>query len=83
MGNEFNIGDDDWEIIMSSRSDGRKVSHTASESAATLKAEETRDVLEASLGDVKEIILETHSSGKYLVKSIFLRRYSSLRARFK
>ena len=38
------------------RSQGRKFPQTASESTADLKRGQTRDDLQASLGDVKEII---------------------------
>lgn len=58
--------------MISLQSDGRNFSQATSESAAALKAKETREDLHASLGDVKERILEMQSSGKILVISIFL-----------
>ena len=59
--------------MISSQSDGRKFAHTASESAISLKDGDTRDNWHASLGDVKEIIVATHSSGRtFVMVSIFL-----------
>lgn len=47
-------------------SGGRKLLHTKSESAASLKTVETRDDLQASPGDVREMMWEMHSTGSML-----------------
>lgn len=56
-------GEEDW-AMMSLMSEGRNLCHAESESADSLKIEETRDDRAASFGEVKEMTLEMQSAGK-------------------
>lgn len=56
------------------KSEGRNLCQTASDSAADWKVDETRESLQASLGDVKERIVAMQPSGRLLNSSAIVTR---------
>lgn len=62
---EEEIAVEDWETMVCA-SEGRNLSHTASDSAADLKVVETKESLQASRGVVKETIFAMQPSGRLL-----------------